>query len=60
MMVFERREVEGVDFSTSYRFSVLAVGKCEVILGERIEKMKKKVIGNSAMRAWRDRRLGEK
>ena len=38
MMVFERREVEVVDFNTPYRVSVLAVGRCEVVLGGK--KMK--------------------
>ena len=36
-MVFERREVEVVDFSAPYRLSVPTVGRCEVALGE--EKM---------------------
>ena len=30
MMIFERREIEMVDFNTSYRVSVPAVGRCDV------------------------------
>ena len=33
VMVFERREVEVVDFNTPYGVSVPAVGRCEVVLG---------------------------
>ena len=41
VMVFERREVEMVDFHTSYRVSVPAVGRCEVVLkGEKMEEEK--------------------
>ena len=34
LTVFERREVEMVDFNTLYRMNVPAVGRCEVVLGE--------------------------
>ena len=40
LMVFERREVEVVDLSTIYRVSVPAVGRCEVVLGEKMEEVK--------------------
>ena len=29
VMVFKRREVEVVDFNTSYRVGMLAMGRCE-------------------------------
>ena len=32
-MVFERRELEVVDFNSPYRVSVLAVGRCKIVLG---------------------------
>ncbi len=35
VMVFERKEVEVVDFSNLYRVSVPEAGRCEVDLGER-------------------------
>ena len=38
--VFERREIKVLDFNTSYRVSVPAVGRCEVILVEKIEEVK--------------------
>ena len=40
MMVFERREVEMVDFNIPYRVSVPAIGKCKVVLGEKMEEVK--------------------
>ena len=41
VMVFERREIEAVDFNTPYRVSVPAVRRCEVILGgEKMEEVK--------------------
>ena len=41
VMVFERREVEVVDFSNPYRVSVPVAGRCEVELGgERMEEVK--------------------
>ena len=37
----ERREVEVVDFNTSYRMNVPGVGKCEVVLGgKKMEEVK--------------------
>ena len=40
-MIFERMEVEVVDFNTPYRVSVPAVGRCEVVLrGEKMEEVK--------------------
>ena len=39
MMVFERREQEVDNFSTPYKMSVPAIGRSEVLLGERMEKM---------------------
>ena len=33
VMVFERREVQVVDFNTPYKVSVSAVRRCEVVLG---------------------------
>ena len=39
-MVFERREVEVVDFSTFCTLSVPAVERREVVLGERMGKVK--------------------
>ena len=42
VMLFERREVEVVDFNTPYRVSVPVVERCEVPLGrERMEEVKK-------------------
>ncbi len=38
LMVFERREVEVVDFHTAYRVRLPAVARCRVMLGS--EKMK--------------------
>ena len=40
MMVFERKEVEGFNFSISYRMSVIVVGRCDLVLGERMEEGK--------------------
>ena len=40
MVVFERREVEVVDFNTPYRVSLSAVGRCEVVLGVKMEEVK--------------------
>ncbi len=41
MMVFEREEVEVVDFSNPYRVSVPVAGRCKVDLGgERMEEVK--------------------
>ena len=37
--VFERREVEVVDFHTPYRVNVPTVGRCEVVVGEKIEEV---------------------
>ena len=36
-MVFERRDVEEVDFNTPYRVTTPAIGRCEVVLGEKME-----------------------
>ena len=36
----ECREVEVVDNNTSYKVSVLPVGRCEVVLGEKMEEVK--------------------
>ena len=42
MMVFERKEVEVVDFSTPYKVNMPIVGRCEVVLGgEKMEEVKK-------------------
>ena len=41
MIVIEKREVEVVDFNALYRVSVPAVRKCEVILREGMEELKK-------------------
>ena len=40
VIVFERREVKGVDFNTPYRVSVPPIGRCEVVLGEKMEEVK--------------------
>ena len=41
VMVFERRKVEVVNFNTSYKVSVPATGRCEVVLGgEKMEEVK--------------------
>ena len=40
VMVFQRREVEVVDFNTPYWMSVPAIGRCEVVLGEKVEEVK--------------------
>ena len=34
-----------VDFNTSYRMSVPAVGRCEVVLGEKMEVKEFKYLG---------------
>ena len=39
-MVIERRELEVVDFDTPYWMSMPAVGRREVVLGEKIEEVK--------------------
>ena len=40
-MVFERREVEVLEFSTLYRVNVPVVKRCEVVLGgEKMEVVK--------------------
>ena len=38
VMVFERREVEVINFNTHYRVSVPAVGRCKVVLGGKTMK----------------------
>ncbi len=38
--VFERKEGEVDDFSTPYRVSVPVAGRCQIDLGERMEKLK--------------------
>ncbi len=38
--VFERREVEGVDFGNPYRVSVPVDERCEIVMGERMEVVK--------------------
>ena len=41
VMVFERREVEVVAFGTPYRVNVVAVRRCQVVLGgEKMEEVK--------------------
>ena len=40
VIVFERKEVEKIDFNTSYRVSVPAVGRCEVVIGAKMEEVK--------------------
>lgn len=40
-MIFERREVEVVDFIIPYRVSALVTERCEVVLGERMEEVKR-------------------
>ena len=40
VMLFERREVEVVDFNTPYRVSVPAVGRCEIVPGEKVEEVR--------------------
>ncbi len=40
VMVFERREVEVVDFNTAYRVRLPAVARCRVMLGsEKMEEV---------------------
>ncbi len=40
VMVFERREVEVVDFNTAYRVMLPAVARCSVLLGsEKMEEV---------------------
>ena len=38
--MYKRREVEVIDFNTTFRMSVPAVGRCEVVLGEKMEEVK--------------------
>ena len=62
-MVFERKEVEVVDFTTIYKVSVPALGRYKVVLGEKkIKEVKKftKVFGNNAMQTWRDGRRNKR
>ena len=40
VMVIEGKTAELMDFSTPYRVSVSAVGRCEVLLGEKMEEVK--------------------
>ena len=40
VMVFERKEVEVVNLNTPYRVNLPAVGRCEIVLGEKMEEMK--------------------
>ena len=40
MMVFDRREVEMVRCNTLSRESVPPIGKCEAVLGEKMEEVK--------------------
>ena len=40
LVVIERRELEVVDFDTPYWMSMPAVGRREVVLGEKIEEVK--------------------
>ena len=41
IMVYGRREAEVVIFNTPYGVSVLEVGRCEILLGERMNEVKK-------------------
>lgn len=46
MMVFERREVEVVDFDTPYRVNVPVDESCEIVMsGEKMEIVKETVLG---------------
>ena len=54
VMFFKRREVEVIDFNTPYKVSVPAVGKCEVLLGEKMEKDRVEVFWNSAIHRWKE------
>ena len=40
VMVLESREVEVVGLNTPHRVSVPAVGRCEVVVGGRMEEVK--------------------
>ena len=40
VIILERREVKWVDVNTPSRVSVPAVGRCEVVLGEKMEEVK--------------------
>ena len=60
-MVFERREAEVVGFSTPYRVRVTAIGMCKILLaGEKMEEIKLKVFGNSALHTWNDGRRNKR
>ena len=40
-----RREIEVMDYSTPYRVNVPAIGRCEVVLGEKMEMKEFKYLG---------------
>ena len=40
VMFFERMEAEVINFCTSYRVNLPTVGRCEIILEEKIEEVK--------------------
>ena len=40
-MVFKRKEEEVVSFRTASRVSLPTVGRCEVVLGDKMEEMEK-------------------
>ena len=48
VMVFERREAQVIDFNTLYRKSVTAGGRCEIVLGEKMEEVKE-LFGSSVV-----------
>ncbi len=53
-MVFERRDVEVVDFNTAYRVRLPAVARCRVMLGrEKMPRRKKRK--KEGRKIWKSR-----
>ena len=60
VMVFERREVEVVNFSTQYAVSEPTVGRCDVLLGgEKMEILKEfkylRTVLRKNMEKWKEK-----